>query len=86
LWFHWVCFREERKYIIAELTMRRKALQDENFPSHAMVEEFLHRQPLSKLDLSWKQPDIASFIVSINCSHIENWLSGYPHHFLLSTA
>jgi flap endonuclease GEN len=57
-------FRVERKHIIAELTMRRKALQDGNFPSQALVDEFLHRQPVPELDLSWKQPDIVSFIVS----------------------
>jgi hypothetical protein len=47
--------------------MRRKALQNGNFPSQALVDEFLHRQPLPELDLNWKQPDIFSFIVSVNC-------------------
>jgi hypothetical protein len=49
--------------------MRRKALQDENFPSQAIIDEFLHRQQLPKLDFGWKQPDIASFIVSVNYLH-----------------
>jgi flap endonuclease GEN len=65
--FNCIHFREERKYITAELTMRRKALQDENFPSQALMDEFLHRQPLPELDFNWKQPDIVSFIVSVNC-------------------
>jgi hypothetical protein len=46
--------------------MRKKALQNEDFPSQAIVDEFLHRQPLPKLDFSWKQPDIVRFIVSVN--------------------
>jgi hypothetical protein len=46
--------------------MRKKALQNEDFPSQAMVDEFLHSQPLPKIEFSWKQPDIASFIVSVN--------------------
>jgi hypothetical protein len=46
--------------------MRRKALQDGNFPSQALVDEFLHRQPVPELDLNWKQPDIVSFIVSVS--------------------
>jgi flap endonuclease GEN len=65
--FNCIYFREERKHIIAELKMRRKALQDVNFPSQALVDEFLHRQPVPELDLNWKQPDIVSFIVSVSC-------------------
>jgi hypothetical protein len=65
-WVNCLYFREERKCIIAELKMREKALQNEDFPSQAMMDEFLHRQPLPKLDFTWKQPEIVSFIVSIN--------------------
>ncbi|XP_069693406.1 flap endonuclease GEN isoform X2 [Periplaneta americana] len=54
---------EEKKIIIAELTMRRKALKDETFPSQDMIDEFLHKQPLPDLDITWKQPDISSFLV-----------------------
>jgi hypothetical protein len=46
--------------------MRKKALQNEDFPSQAMIDEFLHRQPLPEADFMWKQPDIVSFIVSVN--------------------
>jgi hypothetical protein len=46
--------------------MRKKALQNEDFPSQAMIDEFLHRQPLPKVDFTWKQPEIVSFVVSVN--------------------
>lgn len=46
--------------------MRKKALQNEDFPSQAMIDEFLHRQPLPKVDFTWKKPEIVSFIVSVN--------------------
>jgi len=46
--------------------MRKKALQNEDFPFQAMIDEFLHRQPLPKVDFTWKKPEIVSFIVSVN--------------------
>ena len=44
--------------------MRRKALLDENFPSEAMINEFLQEEPLPDLDLNWKYPDLSKFLVS----------------------
>lgn len=46
--------------------MRKKALQKEDFPSQAMIDEFLHRQPLPEVVFTWKKPEIVSFIVSVN--------------------
>ncbi|KAJ9582965.1 hypothetical protein L9F63_022691, partial [Diploptera punctata] len=58
---------EEKKHIFTELSMRRKALQDETFPSEAMINEFLQKQPLPNFNLSWKLPDITKFFrYSIN--------------------
>jgi len=41
-------------------------LQKEDFPSQAMIDEFLHRQPLPEVVFTWKQPEIVSFVVSLN--------------------
>lgn len=41
-------------------------MKNEDFPSQAMIDEFLQRQPLPEVDFTWKQPEIVSFIVSVN--------------------
>lgn len=59
--------REKRILMLNEISLRRKALHDENFPDQELIEEFLNKKDLipSKLDISWKQPQVYQFIVSI---------------------
>lgn len=51
-----------------EISLRKKALYDENFPDQELIEEFLIRKDsiLTKLDIEWKQPQINQFIVTIS--------------------
>lgn len=57
-------FREKRALILNEISLRKKALQDENFPNQELIDEFLIRKDSvpTKLDVTWKQPQISQFI------------------------
>ncbi|EZA52825.1 Flap endonuclease GEN [Ooceraea biroi] len=61
-------FREKRTLILNEVSLRKKALQDENFPSRELIEEFLTRkdQVPTKLDIEWQQPQINQFVDFMN--------------------
>jgi len=61
--------REKRTLILNEISLRKKALQDENFPNQELIEEFLTRKDIvpTKLDIQWKQPQIHQFVVSLLC-------------------
>ncbi|KAL0129467.1 hypothetical protein PUN28_001626 [Cardiocondyla obscurior] len=57
-------FKEKRALILNEISLRKKALHDKNFPSQELIDEFLTRKDsaLTKLDIKWKQPQIFQFI------------------------
>lgn len=48
-----------------ELSIRKKALQVDNFPNQELIDEFLQRKgPIpTKLDLQWKKPKIVRLVV-----------------------
>lgn len=59
-------WKEQRLAIKSELTLRRKALAVAEFPSQAIIDEFLCRPVnLPKLDLKWRQPNLVKFLVSL---------------------
>ncbi|XP_023012185.2 XPG-like endonuclease isoform X1 [Leptinotarsa decemlineata] len=56
-------FREERMNIKNELNIRKKALEDPNFPDERLINEFLVKKDnMSSLNLKWKQPNLVSFV------------------------
>lgn len=52
--------------MLNEISLRKKALHDENFPKQELIEEFLIQKDAvpTKLDIEWKQPQVSQFIVS----------------------
>lgn len=60
-------YREKRVLILNEVSLRKKALLDKNFPNQKLIDEFLIKKDLvpTKLDIKWKQPQINQFIVSL---------------------
>ncbi|XP_017862030.1 PREDICTED: flap endonuclease GEN [Drosophila arizonae] len=65
-------WKEQRLSIKAELTLRKKALLDVDFPNEEIISEFL-TQPakLPNLVLDWRQPNIVKFIKQIG--HLLQW-------------
>ncbi|KAG5342842.1 GEN endonuclease, partial [Acromyrmex charruanus] len=61
-------FREKRALILNEISLRKKALYDENFPNQELIDEFLIRKDSipTKLDIKWKQPQVNEFIDFMN--------------------
>ncbi|TGZ46517.1 flap endonuclease GEN [Temnothorax longispinosus] len=61
-------FREKRALILNEVSLRKKALHDENFPNQELIDEFLIRKDSvpTKLDVKWKQPQTKQFIDFMN--------------------
>ncbi|KYQ48335.1 Flap endonuclease GEN [Trachymyrmex zeteki] len=61
-------FREKRALILNEISLRKKALHDENFPNQELIDEFLIRKDsiLTKLDIKWEQPQVNQFIDFMN--------------------
>lgn len=59
-------FRERKMLVFNELSIRKKSLSADNFPNQELLDEFLVRKETvpSKLDLQWKKPKIARFVVS----------------------
>lgn len=56
--------RDQRLAIKAELQIRKKAMQIDNFPSQEVIDEFLQEpSDLTGLDLRWKQPNLVKFLV-----------------------
>lgn len=53
--------------MINEISLRKKALYDENFPNQELIEEFLIKKDSvpTKLDIEWKQPQVNQFVVNI---------------------
>lgn len=53
--------------ILNEISLRKKALHDENFPNQELIDEFLIRKDSipTKLDIKWKQPQLNQLIVSL---------------------
>lgn len=59
-------WKNRRANIKTELDIRRKALQDPEFPPEAIISEFMDRRcELPPLDLEWRQPNIVKFIRNI---------------------
>ncbi|KAL1402354.1 hypothetical protein pipiens_006130 [Culex pipiens pipiens] len=59
-------WKNQRANIKAELDIKRKALQDPEFPSEAIIDEFMVRPyELPTLDLTWRQPNFVKFIRSM---------------------
>jgi len=54
--------------ILNEISLRKKALLDKNFPNQELIDEFLIRKDSvpTKLDIKWKQPQTSQFIVSLS--------------------
>jgi len=52
--------------MLNEISLRKKALTDQNFPNQELIDEFLIRKDSvpTKLDIEWKQPKVTHFIVS----------------------
>lgn len=48
-----------------ELKIRNKALENKNFPSEAVIEEFLKVSKCPEVSTKWVLPDINSFVVSM---------------------
>lgn len=61
-------YREKRALTLNEISLRKKALCDENFPNQELIDEFMIRKDSvpTKLDVKWKQPQINQFIVSLS--------------------
>lgn len=49
-----------------ELKIRNKAIKNQNFPSEAIIEEFLNEPNYPDVSTKWIQPNIDSFIVNIS--------------------
>ncbi|XP_064547433.1 flap endonuclease GEN [Drosophila montana] len=65
-------WKEQRLSIKAELTLRKKALLDVEFPNEEIISEFLTEPPtLPNLKLDWRQPNIVKFIKQIG--HLLQW-------------
>lgn len=65
-------FREERISLKTELTLRKKALLDANFPSEEIIEEFLNQpKEIPRLKLDWGQPNMIKFVRQIG--HLLQW-------------
>ncbi|XP_043071474.1 flap endonuclease GEN isoform X3 [Drosophila grimshawi] len=65
-------WKEQRLSIKAELTLRKKALVDANFPNEEVISEFLTEPAsLPNLQLDWRQPNIVKFIKQIG--HLLQW-------------
>ncbi|XP_062564279.1 flap endonuclease GEN [Armigeres subalbatus] len=78
--FRW---KNQRSNIKAELDIKRKALQDPDFPPEAIICEFMERRcELPTLDLEWRQPNLVKFIRSIanllQWDEIYSFLKLYP--------
>lgn len=57
-------WKNQRLSIKSELLLRQKALKNDDFPSQAIIDEFLCRPvSLPKLDLNWRQPNLIKFLV-----------------------
>lgn len=57
--------RDQRLAIKAELQIRKKAMQIDNFPSQEVINEFFQEpSDLIELDLRWKQPNLLKFLVN----------------------
>lgn len=46
-----------------ELKIRKKAMENESFPSEAVIEEFLKVPEYLEVSVNWIQPDMNAFIV-----------------------
>lgn len=59
-------FREKRVLISNELSIRKKTLLIDDFPSEELINEFLqHKDTVpTNLNLKWKIPDVHKFVVS----------------------
>lgn len=60
-----------------ELKIRRKALQNKNFPSEAVIEEFLKVPKYPEVSPKWTQPDINAFIVGIILKIVHTKVAAY---------
>ena len=60
-----IVHREERKILVIELNIRKKALQDVNFPSQDVIDEFCRSSEKHVLaPWKWSQPNLIKFMVS----------------------
>ncbi|KAL7732584.1 hypothetical protein ACLKA6_019211 [Drosophila palustris] len=65
-------WKEQRLSIKAELTLRKKALNDDNFPNEEIIAEFLSEPgTIPNLNLDWQQPNLVKFIKQIG--HLLQW-------------
>lgn len=57
--------REKRLALKSELQIRKKAMQNVDFPSKDVIDEFM-QQPIdmTPLQLGWCQPNVVKFVVS----------------------
>ncbi|XP_055642115.1 flap endonuclease GEN-like [Toxorhynchites rutilus septentrionalis] len=75
-------WKNQRLQIKAELDIKRKSLQNPDFPSEAIIDEFLVRPcELPALDLKWKQPNLVKFIR--NMGNLLQWDEIYCFQKLL---
>lgn len=51
---------------ILELKIKNKALENKNFPSEAIIEEFLKVPTCPEVIVKWTLPNIEDFVVCIN--------------------
>lgn len=60
-------YREKRALMKNEVLLRKKTLNNNNFPNQELIEEFLVRKDCipTKLDVEWKQPQVNQFVVSL---------------------
>ncbi|KAH8402852.1 hypothetical protein KR222_002931 [Zaprionus bogoriensis] len=65
-------WKEKRLSIKAELALRKKALEHQNFPNEEIISEFLSEPSLvPQLNLNWQQPNLVKFIKQIG--HLLQW-------------
>lgn len=65
-------WKEQRLSIKAELMLRKKALNDVNFPNEEIISEFLSEPAyVPNLNLDWQQPNLVKFVKQIG--HLLQW-------------
>lgn len=57
--------RDKRLALKSELQIRKKAMQNDGFPSQEIIDEFMQEPiDMGPLQLDWCQPNLVKFVVS----------------------
>lgn len=78
--------KSQTNEIKLELKIRKKAIENNSFPSEAVIEEFLKVPKYPEVSVNWIQPDINAFIVGkikiISYHCILNYYTIYIKYFI----